>query len=51
MNKDRWVLPEGIEELLPQDAQHIEMLRRDLLDLFFYLPPMNGDKSQVPQIE
>ncbi|WP_455365957.1 ATP phosphoribosyltransferase regulatory subunit [Kaarinaea lacus] len=34
MNNERWVLPEGIEELLPQDAYCIEMLRRKLLDLF-----------------
>ena len=35
MDNNRWVLPEGIEELLPQDAQRIEQLRRDVLDLFF----------------
>ena len=35
MNNNRWVLPEGIEELLPPDAQRIELLRRTLLDLFF----------------
>lgn len=34
MNNNRWVLPEGIEELLPKDAHQIEMLRRRLLDLF-----------------
>jgi ATP phosphoribosyltransferase regulatory subunit len=34
MNNERWVLPEGIEELLPQDAYSIEILRRQLLDLF-----------------
>lgn len=34
MNNDRWILPEGIEELLPQDAYRIEYLRRQLLDLF-----------------
>ncbi len=32
--KDRWLLPEGIVELLPQQAQHLEQLRRELLDLF-----------------
>ncbi len=32
--KDRWLLPEGIEEVLPQQAEHLERLRRDLLDLF-----------------
>ncbi len=32
--KDRWLLPEGIEEILPQEALHLETLRRRLLDLF-----------------
>ena len=32
--KERWLLPEGIVELLPQQAQHLEQLRRELLDLF-----------------
>jgi len=31
---DRWLLPEGIEELLPEDAARVETLRRRLLDLF-----------------
>lgn len=31
---NRWLLPEGIEELLPPQADHLETLRRDLLDLF-----------------
>lgn len=30
----RWLLPDGIEELLPRQAEHIERLRRQLLDLF-----------------
>ncbi|HEY5602909.1 MAG TPA: ATP phosphoribosyltransferase regulatory subunit [Gammaproteobacteria bacterium] len=34
MNNERWILPEGIEELLPQDAYRIELLRRQLLDMF-----------------
>jgi len=34
MNNERWVLPEGIEELLPEDAYCIEIMRRQLLDLF-----------------
>lgn len=29
-----WLLPEGIEDLLPDDAQHVETLRRRLLDEF-----------------
>ena len=32
--KDRWLLPEGVEEILPADARRAEALRRGLLDLF-----------------
>lgn len=31
---DRWLLPEGIEEILPADAKAIDKLRRRLLDLY-----------------
>ena len=31
---DRWLLPEGIEELLPPQARRLERLRRELLDLY-----------------
>ncbi|MCK9531396.1 MAG: ATP phosphoribosyltransferase regulatory subunit [Gammaproteobacteria bacterium] len=31
---DRWLLPEGIGELLPPEAAQLERLRRRLLDLF-----------------
>lgn len=34
MNEERWLLPAGIEEVLPPQAQVIEALRRDLLDLY-----------------
>jgi ATP phosphoribosyltransferase regulatory subunit len=34
MNDDRWLLPEGIDELLPPDAWHLEGVRRRLLDVF-----------------
>ncbi len=34
MNKDRWLLPEGIEEVLPPLAEHLELKRRQLLDLY-----------------
>jgi len=34
MNNDHWLLPEGIEELLPEDAEQIEWMRRRLLDFF-----------------
>jgi ATP phosphoribosyltransferase regulatory subunit len=32
--KDSWLLPEGIEEILPEDARHLENLRCKLLELF-----------------
>lgn len=31
---DRWLLPDGIEEILPQEAKAIDTLRRQLLDLY-----------------
>lgn len=31
---DRWLLPEGIQELLPAQARRVEVLRRRLLDLY-----------------
>ncbi|MAC46142.1 MAG: ATP phosphoribosyltransferase regulatory subunit [Oceanospirillum sp.] len=31
---DRWLLPDGMEEVLPPQARQIESLRRELLDLF-----------------
>jgi len=33
-NNNRWLLPEGIEELLPEPAARLELLRRELLDLY-----------------
>jgi ATP phosphoribosyltransferase regulatory subunit len=32
--KNRWLLPEGIEEMLPRQAEQLEQLRRELLDLY-----------------
>jgi ATP phosphoribosyltransferase regulatory subunit len=32
--KNSWLLPDGIEEILPADAKHLESLRRRLLDMF-----------------
>lgn len=46
MQRDRWLLPEGIDELLPPQAAELERLRRGLLDLFtvhgyeLIVPPM-----------
>ena len=34
MHRERWLLPAGIEEVLPSQARIMEMLRRELLDLF-----------------
>lgn len=31
---DRWLLPDGIEEILPAEAEAIEQLRRSLVDLY-----------------
>ncbi len=31
---ERWLLPDGIEEILPPRAARLEQLRRDLLDLY-----------------
>ena len=33
MQNERWLLPEGIDELLPDQARRLEALRRRLLDL------------------
>jgi ATP phosphoribosyltransferase regulatory subunit len=32
--KDSWLLPDGIEEILPEEAKHLENLRSKLLGLF-----------------
>ena len=34
MNNERWLLPEGIEEVLPERAACLEGLRRQVLDLY-----------------
>lgn len=31
---DRWLLPEGVQELLPPQARRVEIVRRRLLDLY-----------------
>jgi len=33
MENERWLLPEGIDELLPREAARLERMRRELLDL------------------
>jgi ATP phosphoribosyltransferase regulatory subunit len=32
---NRWLLPDGVDEFLPPQAEALERLRRDLLDMFF----------------
>jgi len=45
-SNNRWLLPQGIEEALPADAQRLESLRRKLLDMYsrwgyqLVMPPM-----------
>lgn len=34
MTSNRWLLPEGVQEVLPSEARSIESLRRRVLDLF-----------------
>ncbi len=34
MENDRWLLPEGIEELLPAQAARMDRLQRELLDMY-----------------
>jgi len=44
--KNRWLLPQGIEEALPADTARLETLRRNLLDIYaswgyqLVMPPM-----------
>ncbi|MCU7931578.1 MAG: ATP phosphoribosyltransferase regulatory subunit [Candidatus Thiodiazotropha sp. (ex Codakia rugifera)] len=45
MENERWILPDGIDEVLPPEAGEIERKRRELLDLYsswgyeFVIPP------------
>ena len=45
-SKDQWLLPEGIDEVLPPEAWRLEYARRELLDLFSHwgydliMPPL-----------
>ena len=31
---ERWLLPDGVDEVLPPQTESLERLRRDILDLF-----------------
>ena len=44
--KHNWLLPEYIEDLLPAEAQHLEQLRRKILNLF----NSNGYRLVVPPL-
>ncbi len=48
MNNAHWLLPEGIDELLPPQALQLERVRRNLLDLF---DSWGYDLVQPPVIE
>ena len=43
---DRWMLPDGIEEILPEQARELEASRRKVVDLFkswgydYVIPPL-----------
>jgi len=45
-SSDRWLLPDGIDEVLPPEALNLERVRRRLLDIFavwgydYVIPPM-----------
>ncbi|MET0065142.1 MAG: ATP phosphoribosyltransferase regulatory subunit [Candidatus Thiodiazotropha sp.] len=45
MENERWILPDGIDEVLPEEAREIEHRRRELLDLYdrwgydYVIPP------------
>ena len=34
IHNKHWLLPEGIDELLPEQARQLEMMRRCLLDTY-----------------
>lgn len=45
-NLDRWLLPDGIDEVLPEQAHCVEQMRREIIDLYhnwgydLVIPPM-----------
>lgn len=45
---DRWLLPDGIEEVLPNEAIYVETARRQILDLF---TSWGYDLVITPQVE
>lgn len=47
-NSTRWMLPDGVDELLPSQARSLERVRREILDLF---ASHGFEKIQPPLIE
>ena len=45
-NKNRWLLPDGVDELLPEQAQVLEQCRRQVLDTF----AVNGYRLVQPPL-
>ncbi|MDH3689801.1 MAG: ATP phosphoribosyltransferase regulatory subunit [Gammaproteobacteria bacterium] len=43
---ERWLLPDGVEEILPDEAWRLEGIRRELTDLFY----RNGYELVVPPL-
>ena len=37
MPTTKWILPEGIEDILPEQAYWLEMKRREVIDIFISL--------------
>ena len=42
----QWLLPENVEDLLPNQAKQLEIYRRQLLDLYFE----NGYQLVIPSL-
>ena len=45
-SNNKWLLPDGVEELLPDQAQHVEQFRRRVLDVF----KLNGYQLVQPPL-
>jgi len=45
MSKDRWLLPEGIEESLPEESAWLEKYRRELVDMFSTWANLQANRS------
>ena len=45
--KDSWLLPDGLEEILPEEAKHLENLRRKLLEMFACWIPYSQAQAMI----